>query len=112
MRSRATATTGTAQPVPSASHDMNGMTGMEATASPGSMSMDEMTSGLKGLSGDDFDKAFLDDMIAHHEGAIEMATLAQAQAKHQEVKGLAAAMIAAQKGEISQMEDWQRIWGY
>ena len=30
---------------------------------------------LKNKTGDDFDKAFIEQMIIHHQGAIEMATL-------------------------------------
>jgi uncharacterized protein (DUF305 family) len=86
---------------------------MSTTASSGaSMSMTEMTSELKGLSGDEFDKKFIAEMVAHHQGAIDMATLAKAQAKHQEVKDLAGNIIMAQTSEIAQMQAWQKSWGY
>ncbi|OGL36602.1 hypothetical protein A3A68_02135 [Candidatus Saccharibacteria bacterium RIFCSPLOWO2_01_FULL_48_13] len=76
------------------------------------MSMAEMSSQLKNKSGDDFDKAFVEMMIAHHQGAIDMAVLASSQAKHEEVKKLAEAVISAQTEEIDQMLEWQKSWGY
>ena len=96
-----------------ASAAMDGaMSGMEMPSSGASMSMAEMTAGLKGLTGDEFDKKFLSEMIDHHQGAIDMASLARTQAKHDEVKALASNIIAAQTSEIAQMRDWQKRWGY
>ncbi len=80
--------------------------------SESAMSMADMTSTLVGKSGDDFDKTFIAEMIAHHQGAITMAQLAGAQAKHQEVKDLANSIIKAQNSEITQMQQWQMQWGY
>jgi uncharacterized protein (DUF305 family) len=82
------------------------------TTTDNSMGMDAMVTGLNGKTGDDFDKAFLSEMIVHHQGAIEMARLAQANAKHPELKALADGIIAAQSSEISQMKLWQTAWGY
>lgn len=83
-----------------------------ASTSESTMSMADMTSTLIGKSGDDFDKTFISEMVAHHQGAITMAQLAGAQAKHQEVKDLAKNIITAQTTEIQQMKDWQTQWGY
>jgi uncharacterized protein (DUF305 family) len=49
---------------------------------------------------DDVDKAFAQAMIPHHEGAIEMAKLAQERAQHDEIKELADDIIDAQEREI------------
>lgn len=76
------------------------------------MSMSDMTTSLKGKTGDDFDKAFISEMIVHHQGAIDMAKLAQANAKHDEIKKLADDIIAAQTKEIDEMQSWQQQWGY
>ena len=80
----------------------------------GTMSMDDMmlsmNAELKGKTGDAFDQAFLAEMIVHHEGAVEMAELALANAKHQEIKDLAAAIISAQNKEIAEMKAWQKSW--
>lgn len=50
------------------------------------------------------DAAFAAEMIAHHRGAVEMAEAAKKHAEHEEVRKLAAAIIAAQTTEIDQLE--------
>jgi uncharacterized protein (DUF305 family) len=54
---------------------------------------------------DDVDQAFAEMMIAHHEGAIRMARLADARAGHDEVKTLAGEIIAGQQREIDVMKE-------
>jgi len=76
------------------------------------MSMADMNTELEGLSGDDYDKAFIEMMIAHHEGAVDMALLSETRAKHDEVKELSEAIITAQENEIKDMQQWQTDWGY
>ena len=76
------------------------------------MSMDEMMGGLEGKTGDAFDQAFIEEMIVHHQGAIEMAKVAQQNAKHNELKNLSDAIISAQTSEIEQMRTWKQNWGY
>lgn len=71
-----------------------------------------VTSSLKDLSGDEFDKAFIKKMISHHQGAIDMARLAETNAKHDEVKKLGQDIISAQTSEIDMMLRWQGDWGY
>ena len=56
------------------------------------------------------DKHFIEQMIPHHEGAIAIANLALQKAKHQEIKTLATAIIAAQTSEIQSMNDWYQDW--
>jgi uncharacterized protein (DUF305 family) len=53
----------------------------------------------------DVDATFAEMMIPHHEGAIAMAEQAAARGQHEEVRDLAAAIIAAQKREIGIMEE-------
>lgn len=72
--------------------------------------MSNMNAGLVGKSGDDFDKAFLGEMIVHHQGAVQMAQLALTNAKHQEIKDLASAIIASQNKEIADMLSWSKGW--
>lgn len=74
------------------------------------MSMMEMNDELKGKTGDDFDKVFISGMIAHHQGAIDMATEAKKSAKHDEIKTMADAIISAQSSEIDQMKGWYKSW--
>ncbi|MCE9628778.1 MAG: DUF305 domain-containing protein [Candidatus Vogelbacteria bacterium] len=80
----------------------------------GSMSMAEMMASmnaeLNGKTGDEFDKAFISEMIMHHQGAVEMAQLALKNAKHAEIKTLANAIISAQNKEIADMKAWQEAW--
>lgn len=75
-------------------------------------SKNNMTTTLDGKSGDEFDEAFIAKMIVHHQGAIDMAKLAEGNAKHDDVKSLANEIVAAQSKEISQLRDWQAQWGY
>lgn len=64
------------------------------------------------LKGEDYDRMFLANMIAHHQGAVDMANLALASAKHQEIKDMANNIISAQTKEIGDMQSWQTAWGY
>jgi uncharacterized protein (DUF305 family) len=64
------------------------------------------------LKGEEYDRMFMAGMIAHHQGAVDMANLALANAKHQEIKALAAAIVTSQSGEIKSMKDWQKAWSY
>lgn len=77
-----------------------------------SMTMDDMVNMLKGKTGDDLDAAFLEGMIPHHQGAIDMANLVLENAKHEEIKQMAREIISAQQREIDMMKQWQKEWGY
>ena len=74
--------------------------------------MASMNDELKDLTGDAFDKKFLELMISHHQDAVDMAMPAETNAQHQEVKDLAKAIISAQTAEIDQMKMWQKGWGF
>lgn len=87
-----------------------GMT--DRTGSRRDMSMSDMSMHLQDKTGDEFDEAFIEMMIAHHQGAVEMAELARTRAKHDEIKSLADNIITAQLKEISDMYSWQKAWGY
>lgn len=76
------------------------------------MTMGDMTDMLKGKTGNDFDKAFIEGMIVHHQGAIDMAKAAQVSAGHAEIKTMANAIISAQQSEIDMMKQWQKAWGF
>lgn len=77
-----------------------------------SMSMDEMNKELALLDGREFDQAYMEMMIAHHEGAIDMAGLAAGRAERQEIKDLSLEILGAQNEEIDQMRQWQSDWGF
>lgn len=74
--------------------------------------METMTAELKSLNGEAFDKKFIELMIEHHQSAVSMARPGAKNAGHQEVKDLTKAIIDAQSSEISQMQQWQKDWGY
>jgi uncharacterized protein (DUF305 family) len=60
----------------------------------------------------DFDKAFLEEMIPHHQMAIMMASMLKNSTSHQEMKTLAQDIISTQSKEIDAMQVWQTQWGY
>lgn len=88
------------------SYDMGGMHNMSQM----DHSMMGMMSGIKGKSGKDFDKAFLEEMIIHHEGAVDMANLVLEESDNKELKDFANNIIEAQSKEINQMEKWLDEW--
>jgi hypothetical protein len=79
-------------------------------ADPMAMSMHDMAGMLEGKSGAAFDKAFLEAMIPHHEGAVAMAEAALESAGHDELKAMARDIIESQRREIRQMQGWLASW--
>lgn len=77
-------------------------------ASPDS-SIDSMYSRM---TGKEFDRAYLADMIMHHQGALNMASYARTQTTKDEIRTLSTAILASQTTEVRQMLDWQQQWGY
>jgi uncharacterized protein (DUF305 family) len=73
-------------------------------------SMSGMMMGLEGKTGEEFDKAFLSEMIVHHEGAVDMAQMVLTTSKRPELTKLAGEIITAQTKEIRMMKDWQKSW--
>ncbi len=71
---------------------------------------DPMTASLKGLSGNEFEIQFMKDMIAHHQSAVEMATLVPANTKRPELIKLSQDIISSQSKEISDMTGWLASW--
>ncbi len=57
-----------------------------------------------------FDKAFIDNMIPHHQSAIEMAEVAATETTNPQIKDLANNIVEAQRREISQMKQWRKQW--
>lgn len=69
-----------------------------------SMSMD------LGPADADYDMRFVDAMIPHHQGAVEMAREVLDKSPRPEMKKLAEDIIAAQNREIEQMKQWRKAW--
>lgn len=67
------------------------------------MGMDDDPASLK--SATPFDRAFIEMMIPHHEGAIAMAKAEKAKGGDSELKKLADDIIAAQQREIAEMRE-------
>jgi len=67
-------------------------------------SQEEVMAELRGLSGADFDRQFLTSMIAHHQGAIEMAQTQLADGRDPQAIELAQKIIADQEAEIEEMQ--------
>ena len=57
-----------------------------------------------------FDKAFIDNMIPHHESAIAMAQVVLEESENPEIREIAGAIVDAQKREIEQMRSWRDEW--
>jgi uncharacterized protein (DUF305 family) len=70
---------------------------------PGVMSDDDMKK-LAAMSGTEFDKEFLRMMIAHHEGAIEMAKEETSGGANADAKALAQQIGTSQQAEIDDMK--------
>jgi uncharacterized protein (DUF305 family) len=71
-------------------------------AMPGAMSGADMAE-LEKAKGNAFDRMWLDMMIKHHEGAIEMARTELSQGVNSDAKSLAQQIIDGQQAEITEM---------
>ncbi|WP_051471142.1 DUF305 domain-containing protein [Patulibacter minatonensis] len=94
-------------------HSMHGDTGMSSAAKTLGIPMDQMGMSMDMTSlakADPFDRAFIDMMIPHHQGAILMARAELAKGKDPELRKIATAIIAAQTKEIGQMNSWRKQW--
>jgi uncharacterized protein (DUF305 family) len=59
---------------------------------------------LQSLKGAEFDKLWMQSMISHHEGAIEMAKAEVANGENIDAKNMAQSIIDSQQAEITQMK--------
>ena len=84
----------------------------EVVARDGAMihAMDEMSLELRGKEGEEYEEAFLDSMIVHHLGAIEMAKELLTQTDRPELVAMANAIIEVQMEEIEMMKAWRAEW--
>ena len=83
-------------------HMDDGMGGMDGGMS-GMMSEQDMHS-LMNATGAEFDRLFLEQMIAHHEGAVEMAETEIADGQNADAIALAESIRDSQTAEIAEME--------
>jgi uncharacterized protein (DUF305 family) len=88
----------------------------EKAGGMGRMDRDQMGHGSMGMgsggmarqmvmeNGKYSDKAFIDAMVPHHQGAIDMAEIALKNAEHVEIKQLSENIISTQRAEIKELE--------
>jgi uncharacterized protein (DUF305 family) len=78
---------------------------------PGTATTKDMAQSLDELKkAQPFDRAFIDAMIPHHQGAIDMATAAEEKAAQPETKALAAIIVRDESKAIDQMKTWRDAW--
>jgi uncharacterized protein (DUF305 family) len=78
-------------------------TGATGMAMPGMMS-DAQMQGLTAAAGADFDRLFMELMIVHHQGAIEMADTQIAEGSNPAALALAESIKTSQTAEIAEMQ--------
>ncbi|AXI87172.1 DUF305 domain-containing protein [Streptomyces griseoincarnatus] len=103
IRSAALGTTAVAAALVLAACGSDTGSGTQTSASAGA----EDTAGAH----NDQDVSFAQDMIPHHQQAIQMSKMAASQASSAEVKDLAARIEKAQDPEIDTMSGWLESWG-
>jgi uncharacterized protein (DUF305 family) len=69
----------------------------------GGMLTDEQMTALGNAQGAEFDKLYLEGMIGHHQGALQMASMIE-NSDNAEAKQLAANIISSQSAEIDKMK--------
>lgn len=57
-----------------------------------------------------FDRAFIDMMIPHHQGAIRMSRAELAKGSDPQLQTIAKGIITAQTNEITEMNSWRSKW--
>ena len=81
-------------------------------AGPGRAGMGPwMGTNLKALrQAANFDRAFIEQMIPHHQMGVMMATMELNNSQRPEMRKLAAEMVRVQSEEINKMQSWYRSW--
>jgi uncharacterized protein (DUF305 family) len=84
--------------------DMPGMEGMDHSGhNMSGMMSDQDMNKLTKLSGAAFDTAFLQMMVDHHQGAVDMARTEQSKGAYGPAETLAKSIVTSQSAEITQM---------
>ncbi len=96
-----------------ATMNMGSGASMDAAAKTLGISADQMGMSMNMSSLDTarpFDRAFIDMMIPHHQGAIRMALAELSGGRDPQLKTIANGIIAAQTKEINEMNRWRAAW--
>ncbi len=96
--------------VPQDSHSTSGTGMMGGQMHGGMMGNSTDTTTLENTS--NFDKAFIEEMIPHHQMAVMMANMLLQGTTRPEMKQLAKDIISAQTKEINEIRQWYQAWGY
>ena len=96
--------------VPQDTDDTSSGIGMMGQMHGGMMGNNTDTTSLENAT--NFDKAFIEEMIPHHQMAVMMANMLLQGTTRPEMKQLAKDIITAQTKEINQMRQWYSDWGY
>jgi uncharacterized protein (DUF305 family) len=83
--------------------DTGGMSAMEGM-DHGAMGSEEAARQMVMENGRYSDERFIDAMVPHHQGAVEMAEVALENAEHEEIRSLAEDIVTAQEAEIEQLK--------
>ncbi len=89
---------------------MQGMEGMEGM-DHGQMDAGGMAAMSREMvmeDGEYSDRAFIDSMVPHHQGAVDMAEVALENAQHEEIRNLAEDIVGAQEAEIEELRGIKR----
>lgn len=87
--------------------EMTGMEGMD-NGQMGAGGMAAMSREMVMEDGEYSDRAFIDAMVPHHQGAVDMAEVALENAQHEEIKNLAEDIVGAQEAEIEELRGIKR----
>lgn len=72
--------------------------------------MQQVMAELGQKSGQDFEIAYINAIIPHHQDATAMAKMVKDDAPHQEIRDMANKMIADQDREIADLTNWLKQW--
>jgi uncharacterized protein (DUF305 family) len=89
----------------------HGSSGQGTHGAPGGSATTAAAATSSAAAFNDSDAAFASDMIAHHEQAVEMASLVPRRSTNTGVVELGAKIKAAQQPEIDLMSGWLSAWG-
>ncbi len=95
-------------PAPEETPSVVGLTSEENAATEHRMA--SLADSLADKKGVDLDLAFIEAMITHHEGAIEMAEKIVTTTKRPELTEMAENIINTQRAEIETMNRWLNEW--
>lgn len=66
--------------------------------------------GVGGRTTAPFDQQFIDMMVPHHQGAVQMAEVARQRAQRPEIKAMAEDIVKSQDAEVRRMKEWRKAW--